>query len=41
MGQSITKATIIELASSLISKTEYQEKLGAVKKLHHLKMKGS
>ncbi len=41
MGQPLTKSTIIELANSLIFKTEYQEKLEAAKKLRHLDDEGS
>jgi len=40
MGQPLTKATVIELANSLISKTEFQEKLEAAKKLRHLDDEG-
>jgi hypothetical protein len=39
MGQPLTKATVVELANSLISKAEYQEKLDAAKKLHHFEDK--
>jgi hypothetical protein len=36
MGQPLTKKTIIEFANSIISKTEYQDKVEAAKKLRGL-----
>jgi hypothetical protein len=41
MGQPLTKGTVIELANSLISKTKYQEKLQAAKKLRRLEDEGN
>jgi len=41
MGQPLTKGTVIELANSMILKTEYQEKLQAAKRLRHLGDEGS
>ena len=36
MGQPLTKKTIIEFANSIISKTEYQDKVEAAKELRGL-----
>jgi hypothetical protein len=37
MGRPLTKSTIIEFTKDLITKTEFQEKVAAAKKLRHLK----
>jgi hypothetical protein len=41
MGQPLTKVTVIELANSIISKSECQEKLQAAKKLRQLEDEGN
>jgi hypothetical protein len=41
MGQPLTKVTIIELTNSLVSKTEYKEKLEAAKKLRLFEDEGN